>query len=146
MRLDVDGVTGGPPRVRRNLSQRPAPRWQAGWTSARAEEPIDYPARRKASGVDLRACGGTLKILLNSLYGKGGPPRVRRNLAHSLRAKAKDRWTSARAEEPAETALPVDANWVDLRACGGTRSSTRPPRRRAGGPPRVRRNRIPPRP
>ncbi len=126
--------------MRRNQPPGDAPEGRQGWTSARAEEPTRAESSPARPRVDLRACGGTRASAARARSAPGGPPRVRRNPGPGLAIQSAIGWTSARAEEPACCAAMSGITWVDLRACGGTSSSSCTHWSSTGGPPRVRRN------
>ncbi len=131
---------GGPPRVRRNQCGRNGSEGTGGWTSARAEEPQVQGSPALQPGVDLRACGGTLRATFPGAKVEGGPPRVRRNPTPTQPLRPPVGWTSARAEEPTRQESRTGFRRVDLRACGGTLWQLHTWRLVPGGPPRVRRN------
>jgi len=72
------------------------------------------------SRVDLRACGGTVRLNPISAPWMGRSPRVRRNLGFVLLVAVCVGSISARAEEPLQRGILARSMEVDLRACGGT--------------------------
>ena len=131
---------GRSPRVRRNPVLKAAPILGAGSISARAEEPHCLRTFLSAARVDLRACGGTIKIFQKSAPRWGRSPRVRRNPVASKKSSIGVGSISARAEEPGALACSLISLPVDLRACGGTASTPPASSGRWGRSPRVRRN------
>ena len=134
-----DGLS---PRVRGNLSKDLIRRLRKGSIPASAGEPKAATARRSASPVYPRECGGTSKAPRTRPARGGLSPRVRGNLQGTPDETRARRSIPASAGEPSKGGIDHLVLGVYPRECGGTCCQGASARRSAGLSPRVRGNRL----
>ena len=114
------GVEGLSPRVRGNHDVRVDAMASQRSIPACAGEPAVYPARRHATRVYPRVCGGTGLRQAPDLYHGGLSPRVRGNRTRPLTRRRMGRSIPACAGEPGGRIKSCGGCGVYPRVCGGT--------------------------